>query len=99
MSSQERVPGGIGCLSTIVGLVVLFITMLLNMFFRSVTAALWLSAAGVFVFGGLLVFDTWRLLRSGTYGEEDYVAAAVQIYLDLLNMFLFIVSLLGGRRR
>lgn len=83
----------------IVGLVVLFITMLLNMFFRSVTAALWLSAAGVFVFGGLLVFDTWRLLRSGTYGEEDYVAAAVQIYLDLLNMFLFIVSLLGGRRR
>jgi FtsH-binding integral membrane protein len=83
----------------IVGLVVLFITMLLNMFFRSVTAALWLSAAGVFVFGGLLVFDTWRLLRSGTYGEDDYVAAAVQIYLDLLNMFLFIVSLLGGRRR
>lgn len=83
----------------IVGLVVLFITMLLNMFFRSVTAALWLSAAGVFVFGGLLVFDTWRLLRSGMYGEDDYVAAAVQIYLDLLNMFLFIVSLLGGRRR
>ena len=82
-----------------VGLVVLFITMLLNMFFRSATAALWLSAAAVFVFGGLLVFDTWRIVRSGTYGEDDYVAAAVQIYLDLLNMFLAILSLLGGRRR
>ena len=62
-----------------VGLIVLFITMLLNFFFKSATAGLWLSAAGVFVFGGLLVFDTWRIVRSGTYGEEDYVAAAVQI--------------------
>jgi FtsH-binding integral membrane protein len=82
-----------------VGLVVLFITMLINMFFRSTAAALWLSAASIFVFGGLLVFDTWRILRSGVYGENDYVAAAVQIYLDLLNMFLAILSLLGGRRR
>jgi FtsH-binding integral membrane protein len=81
-----------------IGLIVLFITMILNMFFRSSTAALYISAATVFVFGGLLVFDTWRILRSGQYGEEDYVAAAVQIYLDLLNMFLAIFSLLGGRR-
>jgi modulator of FtsH protease len=82
-----------------VGFFVLFITMVLNMFFRSTAAALWLSAAAVLVFGGLLVFDTWRILRSGAYGENDYVAAAVQIYLDLLNMFLAILSLLGGRRR
>lgn len=82
-----------------IGLVVLLITSLLNLFFRSSAAALYISAAAVFVFGGLLVFDTWRILRSGQYGEEDYVAAAVQIYLDLLNMFLAILSLLGGRRR
>jgi FtsH-binding integral membrane protein len=60
---------------------------------------LWLSAAAVFVFGGLLVFDTWRIVRSGVYGEDDYVAAAVQIYLDLLNMFLAVLRLLGGGRR
>jgi FtsH-binding integral membrane protein len=82
-----------------IGLVILLITSILNIFFRSQAAALYLSAAAVFVFGGLLVFDTWRILRSGQYGEEDYVAAAVQIYLDLLNMFLAILSLLGGRRR
>jgi FtsH-binding integral membrane protein len=82
-----------------VGLVVLLITSLLNIFFRSAAAALYISAATVFVFGGLLVFDTWRIVRSGQYGEDDYVAAAVQIYLDLLNMFLAILSLLGGRRR
>jgi FtsH-binding integral membrane protein len=47
----------------------------------------------------LLVFDTWRLLRSGAYGPDDYVLTAVSIYLDLLNMFVFILSLLGGGRR
>jgi FtsH-binding integral membrane protein len=82
-----------------IGLVVLLITSILNIFFRSSAAALYISAAAVFVFGGLLVFDTWRILRSGQYGEDDYVSAAVQIYLDLLNMFLAILSLLGGRRR
>jgi FtsH-binding integral membrane protein len=82
-----------------VGLVVLLITSLLNIFFRSSVASLYISAAAVFIFGGLLVFDTWRILRSGQYGEDDYVAAAVNIYLDLLNMFLAILSLLGGRRR
>jgi FtsH-binding integral membrane protein len=34
------------------------------------------------------------------YGEDDYVPAAVQIYLDLLNIFLAILELLGaGNRR
>ena len=82
-----------------IGLIVLLLTSILNLFFRSAVGGLWISAAAVFVFGGLLVFDTWRIVRSGQYGEEDYVAAAVQIYLDLLNMFLAIFSLLGGRRR
>jgi FtsH-binding integral membrane protein len=82
-----------------VGVVVLILTGLLNFFFRSAAVSLYLAAATVFVFGGLLVFDTWRILRSGQYGENDYVPAAVMIYLDLLNMFLAILSLLGGRRR
>jgi modulator of FtsH protease len=82
-----------------VGLMVLFVAMILNLFFQSVGVGLFISAAGVFVFSGLLVFDTWRLVRSGAYGQDDYVFAAVTIYLDLLNLFMFILSLLGGRRR
>ncbi len=80
-----------------IGLVVLIVTSLLNMFFQNPTASLWLAAATVFVFGGLLIFDTWRLRN--VYGPDDYVQAAVAIYLDLLNMFLAILSLLGGGRR
>jgi FtsH-binding integral membrane protein len=79
-----------------VGLFVLIATSLLNMFFHNATASLWIAAATVFVFSGLLIFDTWRLRN--VYGPDDYVLAAVAIYLDLLNMFLAILSLLGGRR-
>lgn len=82
-----------------VGVVVLFVALLINMFVASAAAGLWLSVIGVLIFSGLLVFDTWRLLRSGAYGQDDYVMTAVAIYLDLLNMFIFILSLLGGGRR
>jgi modulator of FtsH protease len=79
-----------------VGLWVLIGTSLLNMFFQNQTAHLWISGGTVLVFSGLLVFDTWRIRN--VYGPDQYVGAAVQIYLDLLNMFLAILSLLGGRR-
>jgi modulator of FtsH protease len=81
----------------IVGLVVLLIASVINMFVASAAAGLWIAAVGVLVFSGLLVFDTWRIVRSGQYGQDDYVLAAVTIYLDLLNMFMFIITLLGGR--
>jgi FtsH-binding integral membrane protein len=82
-----------------IGLWVLIATMLLNFFVKSAAADLWMAGVGTLIFGGLLVFDTWRLRN--VYGPDDYVIAAVNIYLDLLNLFLFILRLLGGgdRRR
>ena len=81
----------------IVGLWVLIATSVLNMFFGNATSSLWIAGGTVLVFSGLLVFDTWRLRN--VYGPEDYVIAAVAIYLDLLNMFLAILRILGGGRR
>lgn len=80
----------------VTGLWVLLATSLLNLFFRNATADLWIAGAGTLVFSGLLVFDTWRLRN--VYGPDDYVPAALNIYLDLLNLFMFILRLLGGRR-
>ena len=80
-----------------VGLWVMLGTMLLNMFFHNETASLWLAAVGVMLMSGLLLFDTWRIRN--TFGPDDYGPAAITIYLDLLNMFLFVLSLLGGGRR
>ncbi|MGE5733360.1 MAG: Bax inhibitor-1 family protein [Gemmatimonas sp.] len=82
-----------------VGVFVLLAAIILNAFVGSAAGGLWIAAIGVMIFSGLLVFDTWRLLRSGAYGPDDYVLTAVAIYLDLLNMFVFILSLLGGGRR
>lgn len=79
-----------------VGLWVLIATSVINLFWRNEGASLWIASVGVLLFGGLLIFDTWRLKNQ--FGPDDYVQAAVAIYLDLLNMFLFILRLLGGRR-
>lgn len=81
----------------VIGLWVLFGTMLMNALFGNATGRLWIAAVGVLIFSGLLVFDTWRLRN--VYGPDDYVPAAVNIYLDLLNMFMFVLQLLGGRNR
>jgi len=83
----------------IVGLWVLIASSVISIFFPTVLGSLWIAAGTVLVFSGLLVFDTWRIVRSGQYGPDDYVPAAVNIYLDLLNLFLAIIRLLGGGRR
>ena len=83
-----------------VGVFVLLAAIVLNLFIGGAAGAMWISAIGVMLFAGLLVFDTWRIVRSGTYTQDDYVLATVAIYLDLLNMFMFLVRLLGnGNRR
>jgi len=79
------------------GLIVLIVASVLNFFLHSTGVQLWIAGATVLVFSGLLVFDTWRIRNF--YGPDDYVPAAVNIYLDLLNLFLAILTLLGGRRR
>ena len=80
----------------VTGLWVLIATMFISYFFHSPLADLYIASVTVLIFSGLLIFDTWRLRN--VYGPEDYVGAAVNIYLDLLNMFLAILRILGGRR-
>jgi FtsH-binding integral membrane protein len=80
----------------IVGLWVLILTMVFNIFLQNATADLWLASIAVMLFSGLLVYDTWRLRNF--YGPDEYVGAAVQIYLDLLNMFMAILRITGNRR-
>jgi FtsH-binding integral membrane protein len=80
-----------------VGLWVVIGGMLLNIFlFHNAAVDVAIASVTILVCCGLLVFDTWRIRN--VYGPNDYVSAAVQIYLDLLNLFLAILRVLGGRR-
>ncbi|MEO8192865.1 MAG: Bax inhibitor-1/YccA family protein [Gemmatimonadales bacterium] len=80
----------------VVGLWVVIAGMVMNFFFKNPALDLWLAGVTVLVFSGLLVFDTWRLRN--VFGPNEYVAAAVTIYLDLLNLFMALLRILGGRR-
>ncbi len=54
------------------------------------------AAAGALLFCGYLVFDTQLLIQR--LDLDDYIWAAVQIYLDVVNLFLYILRLLGQQR-
>ena len=48
-----------------------------------------------------LVFDTQMMLggkHKYSLSPEEYIFAALNLYLDIINMFLFILALFGGRR-
>lgn len=80
-----------------VGLFVVIGSMLLNFFiFKNSGFDVAIAAITVLVFCGLLVYDTSRIRN--VYGPDEYVGAAVRIYLDLLNLFLAILRIFGGRR-
>lgn len=57
-------------------------------------------AGGVFVYSIYLIYDTQ--LISGKFGEafeiDDYVLAAVNVYLDIINLFLYILRILGASK-
>jgi modulator of FtsH protease len=52
------------------------------------------SVAGLVIFGGYTILDFNRLRRAG---QESAVPIAASIFLDVLNIFLFLLSLFGGR--
>mmetsp|Transcript_30057 Transcript_30057/g.75661 ORF Transcript_30057/g.75661 Transcript_30057/m.75661 type:complete len:317 (+) Transcript_30057:60-1010(+) len=52
----------------------------------------WYCLIGAVLFSLYIVFDTWML--SKVYGPDDYIAASISLYLDIINLFLMILSLL-----
>lgn len=88
----------------IMGLVGLIVASLLNLFFHSGVMALVISIVGVLLFAGLTAYDTQRTKSiyahvAGTQDEQRMVVmSALTLYLDFINMFLFILRLFGSSR-
>jgi len=87
------------------GVLGLFIGMIANMFFKSPAIDFAVSALGVVIFTGLTAWDTQKI--KNTYyqvGGDTAVAGkaaimgALSLYLDFLNIFLFLLRFMGNRR-
>jgi FtsH-binding integral membrane protein len=89
----------------LVGLVGLIVAMLINAFFPSGPMGLMISVIGVLIFAGLTAYDTQKIKSmyfvvggTGEVSQKTAIMGALQLYLDFLNMFLFLLRLFGDRR-
>jgi len=89
----------------IVGLVGLIIAGVVNWFLHSEMMYFIISVLGVFIFAGLIAYDTQRLKM--TYyqlgGNQAALGVAtsygaLNLYLDFINLFLFLLRIFGSRR-
>jgi FtsH-binding integral membrane protein len=86
------------------GLIGLIIAMVVNIFLASSALQFAISAIGVLIFAGLTAYDTQRLKNTYDFVAHDGVAAgrasvigALQLYLDFINLFMFLLQFLGNR--
>ena len=75
-----------------VGLLVIVVASIANIFFQVPAASLAISAAAVFIMSGLILFDTSRIIHGG---ETNYIRATVALYLNIYNLFVHLLHLLG----
>ena len=74
-----------------VGLVLLILSMIGNMFFQIPALALAISAVALLVFSGYILYDISRIVHGG---ETNYISATLHVYLDIYNIFVHLLHLL-----
>ena len=88
----------------IMGLIGLIIAMVVNIFLKSSGLDFVISAAGVLIFAGLTAWDTQKIKEmydpkdDGTIAGRKAVMGALTLYLDFINLFLFLLRFFGDRR-
>ncbi len=86
------------------GLIGLIIAMVVNIFLKSTGLEFVISAAGVLIFAGLTAWDTQKIKEmydvndDGTVAGRKSVMGALTLYLDFINLFLFLLRFMGDRR-
>jgi FtsH-binding integral membrane protein len=91
----------------IMGVVGIFIAIVVNMFIQSSAMDMMISCIGVFVFVGLTAYDTQKLKNmamsqpaglDGAVVRKGAILGALSLYLDFINLFLFLLRILGQGR-
>ena len=87
----------------IMGLVGLIVASIVNLFWMNDTFSLMIAALGVLIFAGLTAYDTQKIKSiyyavAGTdFHGKAVIMSALTLYLDFINMFLFLLRFLGNR--
>jgi len=74
-----------------VGVVVLLLAALANIFFQIPALALTISAAAVMIFSAYILYDISNIVHGG---ETNYITATLAVYLDIYNIFVSLLNLI-----
>ena len=87
------------------GLIGIIIASIVNMFFQNDMMGWIITYLGVAIFVGLTAYDTQKLKEIGANGfkngesmEKIAIMGALTLYLDFINLFLFLLRIFGDRR-
>ncbi|EKX40637.1 hypothetical protein GUITHDRAFT_142518 [Guillardia theta CCMP2712] len=75
-----------------VGTIVMMVWGLCNMLF-GFHASFVYGAFGALLMSGWIIYDTWQIMAR--LGPDDYILAVIDLYLDIINLFLFILDMFG----
>ena len=101
-TATKRSLAGVGQFA-FMGLIGIILASLVGMFWKSEGLQFGISIVGVIVFTGLTAWDAQKLKTMAvTVPESSYgsysVVGALALYLDFINLFLFMLRFMGGRR-
>ncbi len=74
-----------------VGVVVLLLAALANVFFQIPALALTISAVAVMIFSAYILYDISNIVHGG---ETNYITATLAVYLDIYNIFVSLLNLI-----
>ena len=86
------------------GVIGILIAMVVNIFLKSSGLQFAISILGVLIFVGLTAYDTQKIKESydvnddGETMSKKGIMGALQLYLDFINIFMFLLQLLGARK-
>ncbi|CUH76428.1 Bax inhibitor-1 family protein [Tropicibacter naphthalenivorans] len=90
----------------IMGVIGLLVASVINIFLGSGVMQLAISVLGVLIFAGLTAYDTQNIKNTyvahAAHGDQEWlgkaaIMGALNLYLDFINMFMFLLQLLGNR--
>lgn len=82
-------------------LIVLLIFGILCIFFQNRIMSIVYSSLGALVFCMYIIYDTQLIVgdKKRAFSPDDYIAAAITLYLDIINLFLMILQIIGLSNR